>query len=110
MSSAVRRLVKERRSHQIWSVSVKCGNCAFSNLVRFKWESRPPVHGHSQISLMSFAATAHSLKVPVSHRWFGKSVRVWYIEGAINSYIDGHPSTFIVDSSSVHLSDLPVWV
>jgi hypothetical protein len=40
------------------------------------------------------------------HRWFGEDMWVRYIEEVIRPYCDGHPATFIVDSSPDHLTDL----
>jgi len=41
-------------------------------------------------------------------RWYGKRMWTEYIERVIVPYCGGHPATFVVDSSSAHLADLPV--
>jgi hypothetical protein len=40
------------------------------------------------------------------HRWYGEDRWQQYIQEVINPYCEGHPATFIVDSSPVHLTDL----
>jgi hypothetical protein len=44
----------------------------------------------------------------MGHRWFDEEMWRKYIEEIIVPYRSGHPATFIVDSSPVHLTDLCV--
>ena len=40
------------------------------------------------------------------HRWYGEERWTQYIREVIDPYCGGHPATFIVDSSPVHLTDV----
>ena len=43
-----------------------------------------------------------------SPQWYGEERWAQYIEEILVPFCDGHPATFIVDSSPFHLTDLRV--
>ena len=56
----------------------------------------------------AFAHLMNDVHFMWGHRWYGEERWVQYIEEVIAPFTKGHPATFIVDSSPVHLTDLCV--
>ena len=51
---------------------------------------------------------AHRVVILRGHRWYSRDLWTEYIERVIVPYCGGHPATFVVDSYTPHLHDLPV--
>jgi hypothetical protein len=54
----------------------------------------------------SFAHLIDDVHFMWGHRWYGEDRWKQYIDEVITPFCDGHPATFIVDSSPVHLTGL----
>ena len=56
----------------------------------------------------AFDFLAPSVRIMWGHGWYGEDMWARYIDEIIVPFCSGHPATFIVDSSPVHLTDYPV--
>ena len=54
----------------------------------------------------AFAHLADDVHFMWGYRWYGEDRWTQYIKEVITPFCDGHPATFIVDSSPVHLTNL----
>jgi hypothetical protein len=53
-----------------------------------------------------FAHLTDSVHFMWGHRWYGEERWTQYMNEIIGPFCNGHPATFVVDSSPVHLTDL----
>ena len=58
-----------------------------------------------QRAMRAFDHLVSRVHIMQAHRWFGEDTWCRYIEEMIVPFCDGHPATFIFDSSNVHLHD-----
>jgi hypothetical protein len=59
-------------------------------------------------AMRAFAHLTSRVHIFQAHRWFGYDTWCRYIEEVIKPFCDGHPATFVFDSSNVHLHDVCV--